>query len=66
MITEGLAPNYYNEIYYQIESVQNFVYENDLDRWNWNKTSNSKWTLSTLPLDAPNSTINENTDLSNS
>jgi len=34
MITEGLDPNYYNEVYYQMEAVQNFVYENDVDRWN--------------------------------
>lgn len=40
-------------IFYKMQALQNFVYENDLIRWNYSITTNNKWTSSSLPLNAP-------------
>ncbi|ROL61408.1 hypothetical protein D9V86_05910 [Bacteroidetes/Chlorobi group bacterium ChocPot_Mid] len=65
LLTESLNIENQQHIFYKMESILPFVWENDSSRWIWNKTINPKWITSTLPIDAPNDYIFQNTDFNN-
>lgn len=62
MITKNISTK---SIFYKMESLKNFIYENDISRWSFSTSNNSKWVSSTLPLDAPNTLIDNDTETGN-